>query len=271
MASLEPLRRNRGRYLGETIDIVDVLGRIRDIAVRKGWTIHPILDEPKPGLTALHRKTARPVRRVYLSAGIHGDEPAGPLAVLELLESNCWSDHFDLWLVPCLNPSGFSINTRANTTGRDLNRDYRQPSSAEVRAHVRFLEKLPRFDVSICLHEDWEAKGFYLYELNTTEVVGTAAEAVIEAVALVCPIDPSTKIDGRSAQNGIIRPVFDPGGRPEWPEAFYLIQHKTRLSYTLEAPSDFQMDVRVKALVAAVQAILKAVGAESESADRPGS
>jgi hypothetical protein len=74
----------------------------------------------------------------------------------------------------------------------------------------------------------------------------------------VCPIDPSPEIDGREAAGGIIRPRLDPATRPEWPEAFYLGMHKTRLGHTLEAPSDFPLAVRVAALVAGTRAALAA-------------
>jgi hypothetical protein len=47
--------------------------------------------------------------------------------------------------------------------------------------------------------------------------------------------------------------------RPDWPEAFYLITHKSCQGYTLEAPSDFPLTTRVNALVAGVNAAL-AVG-----------
>jgi len=47
-----------------------------------------------------------------------------------------------------------------------------------------------------------------------------------------------------------------PATRPQWAEAFYLIVNKTRLSYTLEAPSDFPLTTRVNALVAGVNAAL---------------
>ena len=47
-----------------------------------------------------------------------------------------------------------------------------------------------------------------------------------------------------------------PQERPDWPEAFYLISHKSRQGYTLEAPSDFPLATRVNALVAAVNAAL---------------
>ena len=101
------------------------------------------------------------------------------------------------------------------------------------------------------LHEDWESHGFYLYEQNP-EHRFSLAEPMIEAVARVCPIDPNELIEGRAAKDGIIRPNVDFRSRSDWPEAFYLIQNKTRLSYTLEAPSDYALRVRVNALVAAV-------------------
>ena len=76
------------------------------------------------------------------------------------------------------------------------------------------------------------------------------------AVAPVCPIDLSPVIEGREAQGGVIRPSLDPSTRPQWPEAFWLLQNKTRRSCTLEAPSDFPLATRVNALVAGVNAAL---------------
>src|ERR1043165_2307475 len=76
---------------------------------------------------------------------------------------------------------------------------------------------------------------------------------MVARVSTVCPVDQSEIIEGREAKNGIIRPNLDPKTRIQWPESFWLITHKTRLSYTLEAPSDFMLSTRVDALVAAVQ------------------
>ena len=72
----------------------------------------------------------------------------------------------------------------------------------------------------------------------------------------VCPIDPSEIIEDRPAKHGVIRPNIEPHERPDWPEAFYLIMHKSRQGYTLEAPSDFPLRTRVNALVAGVNAAL---------------
>jgi protein MpaA len=107
----------------------------------------------------------------------------------------------------------------------------------------------------LCLHEDWESHGFYLYELNPDDQPSLAG-AMVEAVSKVCPIDPSEIIEGRPAEKGIIRPSIDPRSRPQWPEAFFLLSRQSRLSYTLEAPSDFPLPARTAALVAGVHAAL---------------
>jgi predicted deacylase len=235
-----------------------VVGEALDAARRHGWQLERLTASPTLELVTLRRAVPQARWRLYLSAGIHGDEPAGPLAVQHLLRLNPWPEGVDLWLCPCLNPSGFPLNRRENAAGQDLNRDYRHRTTPEVRAHVQWLERQPRFDLTLCLHEDWEAHGFYLYELNPDEQP-SLAEAITEAVGRVCPVDPSPVIDERAAHRGIIRPQFDPAQRPQWPEAFYLITQKTRHSYTLEAPSDFALSVRVTALVTAVRAVLEAL------------
>lgn len=249
---------NHGGYFGETIDISAVLRDLEAAARTHGWQEDTFCEADGFRLLALHRKapTPRPsplAPRIYLSAGIHGDEPAGPLAALQLLRENAWPAHCDLWLCPCLNPTGFTLNHRENAHGQDLNRQYLHLEAAETRAHIAWLECQPGFDLAICLHEDWEAHGFYLYELNP-DARPSLAEPIIAAVRAVCPVDPSEVIEGRPARGGIIHPNSDPLSRPQWPEAFWLLQNKSRLSYTLEAPSDFPLATRVSALVAAVGA-----------------
>jgi len=245
------LGQNIGGYRGETIDLQRVLQQIDQAVAGKNWV-------RDADFLALRRPNPEARVHVYISAGIHGDEPAGPLAVLRLLQEDEWPDAAAIWLCPCLNPTGFPLNRRESAAGLDLNRDYRHLHSPEARAHTAWLQRQPRFDVSLCLHEDWESNGFYVYELNPDKKP-SLAEKIIEAAATVCPIDFSEIIEDRPARNGIIRPDLVPADRPQWPEAFYLITHKSRLSYTLEAPSDFPLPVRVAALAAAVQAVLAAV------------
>jgi murein peptide amidase A len=255
LLAVQRLGRNQGRYLGETIDIQKLLGELQVLGLRSGWRVDCFLESADSCLLAYHRPAVQPDKRLYLSAGIHGDEPAGPLAILELVRENRWPDNVEVWLCPCLNPTGFLLNTRENAHGLDLNRQYHLPEAPETRAHIDWLAQQPYFDVTLCLHEDWEAHGFYVYELSRHGEISLAPE-IVRGVAAVCPIDLSPVIEGREAHEGVIRPSFDPASRPQWPEAFYLLTHKTKLSCTLEAPSDFPVAVRVAALVAGVRSVL---------------
>ena len=246
---LRRLGKNINGYLVETIDIASVLDDCATAAREHGWSIEEIHPAPRLilGLTrTVSSHAPRPrgqASRIYISTGIHGDEPAGPLAVRQLLQENRWPENAELWVCPCLNPAGFASNRRENPEGLDLNREYLNTQAGEIRSHIAWLKRQPQFDVSFCLHEDWESHGFYVYELNPGHQP-SLAEHIVSRVAEVCPIDMSETIEGRPATNGIIRPDLDPRSRPQWPEAFFLITHKTQRSYTLEAPSDFPLQTR---------------------------
>jgi hypothetical protein len=260
------LGKNINGYLGETIDISGVLKDCVAAARAHGWAVEDVPAGPRTSLLAFKRPalpllrqatssgriTSSHAPRLYISTGIHGDEPAGPLAVRQLLQQNLWPANLALWLCPCLNPTGFLSNRRENSEGVDLNRDYLEPKAEETVAHVGWLNQQPTFDLTLCLHEDWESHGFYLYELNPDHRA-SMGEPMLGKIAEVCPIDLSEIIEGRPAERGLIRPDVDPRSRPQWPEAFYLLSNKTRLSYTLEAPSDFPLVTRVASLVAAVR------------------
>lgn len=248
---MQRLGRNKGRYHGEPIDITRVQRETHHFAQTHGWESDTFLD--RDGLTLRGYRRPRPgaKKNLYISTGIHGDEPSGPLAVLQLLEENRWPD-CNLWLVPCVNPTGFALNTRENALGIDLNRDYRHLHTPEISAHVTWLSRQPQFDLTLVLHEDWEANGFYVYELNPNQLP-SIAEHLVDSVRELCPIETSDRVDDWPCSGGIIRPPINPHERPQWAEALYLSVHKSRLNYTLETPSDFDLPLRVRAHVRAVR------------------
>ncbi len=209
---------------------------------------HPLAAFTRPG------PAGAPV--VYLSAGVHGDEPAPPEALLRLVTDGVLDGRAGWVLCPMLNPTGLARGTRENADGVDLNRDYKEPSTPEVRAHVAWLRRQPRYDAAFCLHEDYEAAGFYLYELNP-DGRPTLAEVALAAAARHVPIESAAVIDGReAAAPGIIRPVSDPLLRDRWPEAIYLRHHHTTLGYTFESPTALDFGRRVEAHVTAIGAAL---------------
>jgi len=253
------LGKNSGRYFGERIPIWDVLREIDERAAQGGWTRERFYSGDFD-LFAYTRGSG--AKRLYVSTGVHGDEPSGPLCALELFRQRLWPDGVQVSLVPCVNPRGFELNTRENEAGIDLNRDYRNTRTAVVAAHKAWLEREGIFDLAILLHEDWEANGFYVYELNPNQLP-SLAERLIDAVRPVCPIETAETVDNWRCEAGIIRPAVPPEERPEWAEALWLIQHRSRQNYTLETPSDFELSLRVTAHLAAMREVFRAVGAES--------
>lgn len=79
---------------------------------------------------------------VLVSAGVHGDEPAGVYAIVDFLEqeSGQYADRVNLCIFPCVNPSGFEANTRHAMNGTDLNRTFGMESAQpEVLALEEWL------------------------------------------------------------------------------------------------------------------------------------
>ncbi len=131
LRQLQRLGKNINGYFGERIDIAAVLGQCVTAATAHAWRIEEIPVGEELSLLALTRPATHPqaghrpsALRVYISAGIHGDEPAGPLAMRQLLHENTWPAELDLTVLPCLNPAGFLVNRRENPQGLDLNREY---------------------------------------------------------------------------------------------------------------------------------------------------
>src|SRR5207244_2768752 len=114
-------------------------------------------------LATAHLSTAR---GLYVSAGIHGDEPAAPEALLRWAESHapCLAE-WPLLIFPCLNPWGLRNNSRFGRGGHDLNRLFHHDDHPTVAA-VRRITEPHHFAVSLNMHEDYDAQGIYLYEVQ---------------------------------------------------------------------------------------------------------
>lgn len=190
--------------------------------------------------------------RIYLSAGMHGDEPAGPLALLEMMRTNFFSDNIDWAICPALNPTGLAKNQRENASGRDMNRDYLQRSCPETAAHVEWLEQARKPDLFLSLHEDWESDGFYFYEINLGKDVPERARHILQAVERWFLPEASRIIDDHiPRERGWIFHEANPDVPEGWPEAIYIAKQGCPLSFTFETPSKHRLEDRVAAHIAA--------------------
>ncbi len=244
----------------------DYVHKLEEAARAGDWTIRylsPSSASTRPWLQRL-APSASTAPSLYLSAGIHGDEYSGPLAILEMLAQRDFFTGFNVTIFPILNPDGLVRGIRENPDGIDLNRDYRNSKSAEIISHIETLKTLGRFNAAMMLHEDYEGIGAYLYELNDALSPNLGNE-IITAMGQHVPIDLRPEIEEVLAVGGVIQRkdlILKFGSiedRPDWPEAIYLSMNHTRVSYTTETPKPFPLEHRVQAQIAAVSTLMKAL------------
>ena len=124
----------------------------------------------------------------------------------------------------------------------------------ETRRHIDWLKKKNlRYTACLTLHEDCDAEGYYLYELNPDKMP-SLVPIILSATGKICGVDRSATLDGYPSKDGVIHLSTDLPTRPYWTETAYLLAHHTRLAYTLEAPGNQNLDVQVAAHVCAVEA-----------------
>jgi predicted deacylase len=185
---------------------------------------------------------------VALAAGVHGDEPAGPWALLDLVESGALSERFSYRIWPCTNPSGFDAGTRESADGVDLNRTFgRGGQSPEARAIVTANRDL-KFVLSIDLHEDCDAEGFYCYEYGEGSI-GTAALRALEAAGFA--ID-----ERRRLAPDHVEEAASLGGLSY---TLALARHAATAALTFETPSEAAWELRIGMHRTAVCAAVAAV------------
>lgn len=101
-------------------------------------------------------------KRVFISGGVHGNEPGGALATLSCMSRFLLMDYllkpehadkrkqcqyfvdsnaleFQLHVCPCVNPWGYECNTRENANGVDINRDFEKFEAEESRLVADYL------------------------------------------------------------------------------------------------------------------------------------
>jgi len=241
--------------------VTDFIDRFAGLMARQEFvreTLGSVCGDPLWIWTRHSRDPNAPV--IFLSAGIHGDERCGPEALLRLVENWTFSNRFDWVIAPLLNPSGFRQGTRCNEDGTDLNRDFLRCQCLETRALMDWWRRQPKScDLHLSLHEDWEAEGFYLYEIDTSSRESLAAR-ILAQVAETTVLQETGPVDGHQlTAPGLIVHAPEPDEADGWPEAIWLARTWPLQSYTFEAPGQQSCEVRVEGLLAACRGALELV------------
>ena len=182
---------------------------------------------------------------IYLSAGVHGDEPAPVLGLLEWADENIeLIARHPFLIVPVFSPWGITHNRRHDADDRDPNRHFNIPSYGFMGRWREFIGSR-KLRLALTLHEDFDAKGCYAYELSTRNEF--RAEAYLAASSRVIPPDAGKTIEGMSATNGVIRRKRGVPDMPGQPEAIVLHLAGAAATMTFETPSQYSLFDRVQA------------------------
>jgi murein peptide amidase A len=238
-------------------DIRLLTARWREVARRAHVRLRRLVRVGKFDVFYLKTPALRKRNGIYVSAGVHGDEPAATEALISWAEAD--PSRFagtPMLVFPCVNPWGIRNNQRFDAEGLDLNRAFQLEEHPVIRAMHRATAPY-RFRASLHLHEDYDAEGVYLYEVRRgSENWG---ETLLESATQIIPPDPRPRIDGRKAKDGLVRRrisrrTFEKIGQPE---AIWMFFNHTDRAFTVETPSEFAFERRVAAQREIISAVVR--------------
>ena len=234
---------------------------------------------------ALTKNDRSDLPRIILSAGIHGEEPAGVYALLEFINRGIaqFLPHFSFLIMPCLNPYGFTHGVRFTRSAADLNRSFANGAGLpEVTAVKELLGRFPGpYRLAIDLHEtdtymprspafsvEDIPSGFYMYETSPggQPVLGPVVLDGLRTAGY--PITKRRSVYGAECRNGLIvsPPPEDPA-YPTLPEFnstldWYLLKNShTQHVIATETPTAWPLKRRIaaqkKALMCALDHLKK--------------
>lgn len=204
----------------------------------------------------LYQITAGPRRSgttLVFSAGIHGDETSGPLAVLELVRRFNWARlrRAGVVLLPVGNPWGFDHGRRTDAAGRNLNRGFGGESFRPEQRLLHEAVSAARPVLLLTLHEDDEQAGFYLYAYGRPDRNDRTRRLIKSVGRRFMPLARGRRIDGHPAAAGVILNIRDGS-----------LEHRVHLdsvqeSLCLELPDKRPLAARVRAGEAIMSAVIR--------------
>ncbi len=194
---------------------------------------------------------------IALSAGVHGDEPAAPWALLSIVRDGLLDPAFSYRIWACTNPSGYAAGTRTNAEGADINRSFGRGGIAPESRAIVTANRDRTFALAIDMHEDYEGDGFYLYEpvvggrapygraiVAAMDDAGFAVQALDDDFELGYPPEAHHL---RTLERGRVLP--DPDAERAFfsgtPYSLYMLRRAAARALTLETPREFPWSDRL--------------------------
>jgi len=257
------------KHLYET-EVVSRIERLDGKAgVRKAGTLN-YGHHDYPLFYLIANRTNPSAQNVFISAGIHGDEPAGVYAALEFAEKHAqaYNGNFSFVIFPCLNPWGFDKGEHRNPNQFNLNREFQKKwPEKEVRLLKAALEAR-KYCFSVDMHEDdprqriddfkisENPNGFHLFEACPQEAI--LGRKIISALkSRGFPICNREMIYWDKNDNGLIwEPKVTDKGHDETKTLMWHLEKYSSHTFNPETMSSWELDKRVQAHQIVLETIL---------------
>ncbi len=191
---------------------------------------------------------------LLITAGIHGDEPAGPFAIINWIENQVFPSDLRIIVIPLINPTGFNNNSRNNDSDRDLNRGFNKRTDPPIE--LELLEKSlngESISLLLSLHEDRGHGGIYLYHAEVDEKY---CEKILNTLSKIIPIVNNKTVYGDVCDNGLIY-IGLKNKDPKHANSFEnTIQALGVAQITFETPALSDFNLRVKTHVKMIDMVI---------------
>ncbi len=208
--------------------------------------------------------------RVLIVSGFHGEEVAGPWAILKWI-TDCdkkWLEKIDLSFIPIVNSYGFARRKRYGSQGIKTNSGFfhneqtnesPSPEGQVLINHIDFLRPLAQ-DGFLSLHEDVTTKAYYVYTFEHGTKPGKFTYSLRRELGKYFP----KRLDGVAVyadanngnplvKNGLVYKLCD-GSFEDW--LFHLGVPKVAVT---ETPGKYKLQRRVIAGVGVIQKFLELI------------
>jgi len=183
-----------------------------------------------------------PKHYVLITAGIHGNEPSGVEAIVEIIknigqEPNRYTD-VAIDFIPMINPWGWTRNVKWNGDAIDINRKFISIDTQEAIA-VKMYILSKKYDLTIDLHEDGRYDGFYILTYDNHDLTKSQYLAKkLKEKGIDLRI-----FKGNEGYIHVTREKFNELNLPTF--AYYLRLNNTNKAYIFETPYNKPMQERV--------------------------
>jgi len=232
------------------------------IAKQRNYRVNKLGDLGTDALYLLVPPKPIKSHRLLVSAGFHGNEPAGCWGVLNFLKKVPQSllDKISVSFLPMVNPTGARRHNPCNIWQGSPNRGFvpRYPSTQQrptiegqlLLKNLKLLLFLAK-DGFHTLHEDYEQNRFYLYSNEDRDTPGEFTKYMIGVGKSMCDLVPNGKYETGMVQDGVIFNLCD--GSFET----LLCDHDIPRIICTETPSKLDFPFRVNMSTALILAFVR--------------